>query len=614
MTDADIDRMAEGCHGDLFRCLGAHPLGDDGVAFAVWAPNASAVSVVGDMNAWTPAAAPLNGHRGVWTGVVASARQGQRYKFRIENGAWFADKADPFAAATEVDGNASVIVASTHRWKDEAWRRERGRRLADDAPVSIYEVHLGSWRRRHDGSFYNYREIADALADHVVAHGFTHVEFMPLMEHPFYGSWGYQVSGYFAPTSRYGTPDDLRALVDTLHQRGVGVIFDWVPSHFPDDPHALGSFDGTHLYEPADPRRRRHPDWNSLLFDYARPEVRSFLLSSARYWLEEFHGDGLRIDAVASMLYLDYSRPDGEWLPNEHGGHENLDAISFLRQLNDYVYAVFPDVQTIAEESTAWPLVTAPAADGGLGFGYKWDMGWMHDTLAYLARDPIERKWHHGALTFRAVYAGSEHFVLPLSHDEVVHGKGSLAAKMHGDDWRRRAQLRLLFGYQWTIPGKKLLFMGSELGEWREWSHEGQLDWWLLDDPAHSGIARWVGDLNRLLRRPEFHRRDDGSGFRWMDADDADRSTLVYERHAGDDDTTAVVVANFTPEVWLNYRIGVPRGGWWEETLNSDAEIYGGSGQGNLGGVDAVPVPMHDRRWSITVTVPPLAIVVFTPR
>jgi 1,4-alpha-glucan branching enzyme len=483
------------------------------------------------------------------------------------------------------------------------------------SPISIYEVHLGSWRRvpEEGGRPLTYREMAPLLADYVERMGFTHVEFLPIMEHPFYGSWGYQITGYFAPTSRYGTPQDLMYLIDSLHQRGIGVILDWVPSHFPDDGHGLAYFDGTHLYEHADPRQGFHPDWHSFIFNYGRHEVRSFLMSSATFWLDVFHADGLRVDAVASMLYLDYSRGAGEWVPNAYGGNENLEAIGFLRRFNTEVYKEHPDVMTIAEESTFWPMVSRPTYVGGLGFGFKWDMGWMHDTLAYMAQDPIYRKHHHDKLTFRMLYAFSENFALPLSHDEVVHGKGSLLGKMPGDDWQRFANLRLLFGYQVAQPGKKLLFMGGEIGQWREWNHEGSLDWHLLDEPRHAGLQRWVADLNRLYRaEPALHELDcQPAGFEWVDCHDADQSVVCFLRRGKRGSEVFLMAFNFTPVPRTSYRIGVPRGGTWREVLNSDAREYGGSGWGNLGGVEAAPAPFHGRPCSINVTLPPLAVVFF---
>jgi len=626
LTDQDIHLFNEGTHLALADKLGAHPAVVDGVEgtfFAVWAPNAAAVSVIGDFNGWRPFGDALRprGTSGLWEGFVGDVRRGARYKYHLVSrlDGYRVDKADPFAFHDEVPPEtASVVWSLEHEWGDGAWMAGRAERNALAAPVAIYEVHLGSWRRvpAEGNRSLGYREIAPLLADYVAAAGFTHVELLPLMEHPFFGSWGYQTTGYFAPTSRYGTPQDLMFLIDHLHQRGIGVILDWVPSHFPTDQHGIGFFDGTHLYEHGDPRQGFHPDWNSFIFNYGRNEVRSFLLSSALFWLERYHADGLRVDAVASMLYLDYSRRPGEWIPNKHGGRENLDAIDFLRRLNASVYERCPGAQTFAEESTAWPMVSRPTYVGGLGFGMKWDMGWMHDTLAYMAHDPVHRKFHHGQLTFRMMYAFSENFVLPLSHDEVVYGKGSLLAKMPGDDWQKRANLRLLLGYMYTQPGKKLLFMGGEFGQWREWNHDASLDWHLLEEPRHAMLLRWVRDLNTAYRGvPALHALDTSpAGFAWVDCNDAEQSALVYLRRAGGGTDVVIVACNFTPVPRRNYRIGVPGAGRWEEILNSDATLYGGSGQGNLGGAVAAPVPWHGRLRSINVSLPPLAMVAFRGR
>ncbi len=623
LTDQDLYLFNEGTHLGLADRLGAHPAirdGAEGVIFAVWAPNAAEVSVIGDFNDWRPSRDQLRPRAtsGIWEGFVPDVRRGARYKYHVvsrQNG-YRPDKADPVGFFHEVPPDqASVVWSLEYEWSDGAWMETRRARNGLDAPMAIYEAHLGSWRRvpEADDRSLGYREIAAPLADYVASAGFTHVELLPIMEHPFYGSWGYQTTGYFAPTSRYGTPQDLMYLVDHLHQRGIGVILDWVPSHFPTDEHGIGFFDGTHLYEHGDPRQGLHPDWNSFIFNYGRNEVRSFLLSSALFWLERYHADGLRVDAVASMLYLDYSRRAGEWIPNVHGGRENLEAIDFLRRLNASVYERCPAVQTVAEESTAWPMVSRPTYLGGLGFGMKWDMGWMHDTLAYMAREPIHRKHHHGQLTFRMIYAFSENFVLPLSHDEVVHGKGSLLAKMPGDDWQKRANLRLLLGYMYTQPGKKLLFMGGEFGQWREWNHDASLDWHLLEAPGHAMLLRWVRDLNTAYRgEPALHELDTNpAGFDWIDCNDAEQSVLVYLRRGRSASDVVVVACNFTPVPRRNYRIGVPTAGRWAETLNSDASLYGGSGQGNLGGVATAPVPWHGRPQSINVTLPPLAMVVF---
>ncbi|HYU35643.1 MAG TPA: 1,4-alpha-glucan branching protein GlgB [Thermoanaerobaculia bacterium] len=621
ITEHDLYLFNEGTHFRLWEKLGAHPgtneEGDEGFWFSVWAPNAERVSVIGDWNGWDNRDDPLalRGSSGIWELFVPGVEPGARYKFHVESRfrGYRADKADPFAFHTEVPPHqASVVWDLGYEWGDAGWMAGRGDKQSLAAPMSIYEVHLGSWRRvpEEGNRSLTYREIAPLLAAHVKQLGFTHVELLPVMEHPFYGSWGYQSTGYFAPTSRYGTPQDFMFLVDHLHQNGIGVILDWVPSHFPTDEYALGFFDGTHLYEHADPRQGFHPDWQSYIFNYSRNEVRAFLTSSALFWLETYHADGLRVDAVASMLYLDYSRKAGEWIPNRFGGRENLEAIQLLRTMNEEVYETFPEAQTIAEESTAWPMVSRPLYVGGLGFGFKWDMGWMHDTLKYLAHDPIHRKYHHNEMTFRGIYAFTENFVLPLSHDEVVHGKGSLAGKMPGDHWQKLANLRLLYGYMWAQPGKKLLFMGGELAQYKEWNHDASLDWNLLDDESHAGVFRWLEDLNRLLREdPALHELDvSPDGFEWIDANDAENSVFSFLRKAKEGDPV-VAVLNCTPIPHDNYRIGVPGGGHWREILNSDASRYGGSNRGNMGGVEAVPVPLHGRTHSLTLTLPPLGVV-----
>jgi 1,4-alpha-glucan branching enzyme len=624
LTSVDLHLFNEGTHSRLYEKLGAHVLdweGATGVYFSVWAPNATAVSVIGDFNGWDDHQHPLItvGSSGIWEGFVAGARPGQHYKFWISPrvGPGPLVRGDPVAFLCEsAPRTAATIWDLAYDWGDSVWMERRASVNSLEAPIAIYEVHLGSWMRvpeEGDRSL-TYRELATRLADYVSSMGFTHVEFMPVMEHPFYGSWGYQVTGFFAPTSRYGTPQDFMYLVDTLHQRGIGVILDWVPSHFPADEHGLASYDGTHLYEHADPRLGVHPDWGGRIFNFGRHEVRSFLLSSALFWLDRYHADGLRVDGVASLLYLDYSRRPGEWLPNRYGGRENLDAVSFLRQLNEAVYARHPDVQTIAEESTAWPMVSRPTYVGGLGFGFKWDMGWMHDTLKYMRLDPVYRKFHHDTLTFRALYAFNENFVLPLSHDEVVHGKGSLLGKMPSDDWRKFANLRLLYAYMYLSPGKKLLFMGDEFGQWREWDHDRSLDHHLLADERHLGLQRLVGDLNALYRSlPELHQTDaDPSGFEWLDCHDSESSTLSFLRRSHDGERLCIVVCNFTPVPRQNFRIGAPAAGWWREVMNSDAREYGGSGHGNLGGAATAPIPSHGHPQSLVLTLPPLGAVALT--
>ncbi|MBL8636044.1 MAG: 1,4-alpha-glucan branching protein GlgB [Myxococcales bacterium] len=628
LSETDLYLLNEGRHLRLYQKLGAQLIADGthaGCHFAVWAPNAERISVLGDWNDWQPDRSPLRslGPSGVWQGFIADVQEGQRYVYQVTSryGGYQVDKADPFAFSAQVPPEkASVVTRLDYKWNDEAWLRNRRTHNALSAPQSIYELHLGSWRRNANGQLLSYRQIAPLLVEHVVKMGFTHVELLPLQEHPFYGSWGYQSTGYFAATSRYGSPQDLMFLIDSLHQAGIGVILDWVPSHFPSDAHGLGFFDGTHLFEHQDPRLGFHPEWHSLLFNYGRSEVRSFLLSSALFWLDRYHIDGLRVDGVASMLYLDYSRKEGEWIPNRFGGKENLDAVSFLRQLSEDVYREYPDVQTIAEESTSWPMVSRPTSQGGLGFGMKWDMGWMHDTLKYLALDPVHRRHHHNLLTFRGMYAHSENFVLSLSHDEVVHLKGSLLQKMggpHADPWQKRATLRLLFGYQFALPGKKLLFMGAELGEWREWNHDGSLDWTLLDRPEHAGIARFVADLNKVYRQqPALSCRDfDPSGFRFLSADDRDQSVLSFVRIGDTPQDTVVIVCNFTPVPRDHYPIGVPCAGFWQEILNSDATAYGGSGLGNLGGLTASPCSPDALEagmpYRLSACLPPLAVVYF---
>ncbi len=624
LTEQDLYLFNEGSHFHLYTKLGSHPLtvqDQAGTYFAVWAPNARQVCVKGDFNGWSNHRHPLKlkDQSGIWEGFIPGVRKGAHYKYRIlaSNG-YEGDKADPLAFQQEIPPETASIVWDTdYTWQDQDWMQGRAQGQNLETPISIYEVHLGSWMRKpeEDNRPLTYREMAPRLAAYVKQMGFTHVELLPITEHPFYGSWGYQTTGYFAPTQRYGTLQDFQYLVEMLHQHGIGVILDWVPSHFPTDGHGLSYFDGTHLYEHEDPRQGFHPDWGSLIFNYGRHEVVSFLISSAFFWLDQCHIDGLRVDAVASMLYLDYSRKQGEWIPNQYGGRENLEAIAFLRRFNEAVYQHFPGVQTIAEESTSWPQVSRPLYVGGLGFGLKWDMGWMHDTLKYMAEDPIHRRYHHGKLTFRMLYAFHENFVLPLSHDEVVHGKGSLINKMAGDEWRKFANLRLLFGYMYAQPGKKLIFMGGEFGQWQEWGHDRSLDWHLLDLPRHRGLQQWVMDLNYLYQREgalyrwDFHPH----GFEWIDCNDSENSVIVACRHGDPEhgDHDIVIVCNFTPVPRHDYQIGVPQAGFWQEVLNSDAEIYGGSGLGNWGGQAASTLPCHGRSYSLFLTLPPLAILYF---
>jgi len=555
---------------------------------------------------------------GIWEGFIPHIKQGTLYKYHIVSkyNHYEVDKGDPYAFYWEVSPKtASIVWDLSYEWKDSAWMTNRYKSNNLQSPFSIYEVHLGSWRRvpEENNRFLTYREMADYLVKYVKDMGFTHVEFMPLMEHPFYGSWGYQTLGYFAPSSRYGTPQDFMYLIDCLHQHGIGVILDWVPSHFPNDEYGLAYFDGTYLYEHAEPKKRFHPEWNSYIFNHGRYEVRAFLISSALFWLEKYHIDGLRVDAVASMLYLDYGRKEGEWVPNEYGGRENLDAICFLQKFNEIVYKNHPDIQTIAEESTAWPMVTRPTYVGGLGFGMKWNMGWMHDTLEYFSKEPIYRKYHHNQLTFSIWYAFSENFLLPLSHDEVVHGKGSLLSKMAGDDWQKFANLRLLFGYMYTHPGKKLLFMGGEFGQWQEWYHEESLHWHLLEYPHHQGIQKWIRDLNHFYRNePALYELDfQPEGFEWIDFSNWEESIIIFVRRDKSTKDIILVVCNFTPVPRYNYRVGVPEGGFWKEALNSDAQVYGGSGHGNLGGAEAAPIPWHGKNYSLSLTLPPLGVLIF---
>jgi 1,4-alpha-glucan branching enzyme len=616
LGELDLHLIGEGRHEELWRVLGAHVREIDGTtggSFAVWAPNARGVRVIGDFNYWDGRAHPMRslGGSGVWELFVPGVGDGTRYKYAIcgRDDVW-REKADPMANATELPpATASVVFTERHQWGDSDWLTSRASKELVHEPVSIYEVHLGSWRPG-----LSYRELATELTAYVTDLGFTHVEFLPVAEHPFGGSWGYQVTSYYAPTSRFGSPDDFRYLVDALHQAGIGVLLDWVPAHFPRDDWALAQFDGTALYEHADPRRGAHPDWGTLIFDYGRTEVRNFLVANAVYWLEEFHVDGLRVDAVASMLYLDYSREDGQWTPNQYGGRENLDAISFLQEVNATCYKRVPGITIIAEESTAWPGVTRPVHLGGLGFGFKWNMGWMHDTLSYLRHDPIHRQYHHNELTFSLIYAFSENFILPLSHDEVVHGKGSLIGKMPGDEWRRFAGLRSLLAYMWAHPGKQLLFMGSEFGQGSEWSADNGLDWWVLDFEVHQGVQKLSRDLNRLYREnPALWQLDTSpEGFGWIDANDAPGNVLSFLRF-GSDGAPLVCIANFSAMPHEGYHVGLPQAGQWREVLNTDAEVYGGSGVGNLGGVAATEEPRHGRPASARVTLPPLGVLWLAP-
>lgn len=614
-SESDAYYFREGTHTQLANVLGAH-LQDGGAAFAVWAPQATAVSVLGDFNGWNAEVNALERRgSGVWEGWVSGAWHGAKYQFQIRGDAGFQVlKADPFGIFQDTPPRTQSILWDLHYvWGDSDWMARRAAANSLQAPISIYEVHLGSWRRvaEQGNRSLTYNELGDQLIPYVKEMGFTHVELLPIMEHPFFGSWGYQTTGFFAPTSRYGTPQDFMRLIDRFHQAGLGVILDWVPSHFPNDEFSLGRFDGKPEYEPSDPRMAVHPDWNSFVFNYSRPEVRSFLLSSAMFWLDHYHADALRVDAVASMLYLDYSRRPGEWTPNQYGGRDNLDAIAFLRVLNEDVYGFHSDVQTIAEESTAWPQVSRPTFAGGLGFGFKWDMGWMHDTLDYFSSDPVYRRYRQNQLTFRSVYAFSENFVLPLSHDEVVYGKKSLLGKMPGDEWQKFANLRALFAYMYAQPGKKLLFMGGEFAQWSEWAHDGALEWALLDRAPHRSVRLLIGDLNWLYRsEPALHTQEHTpESFSWIDASNAEQNILIFRRCAVVPEKDVIVVCNLSPVPRSNYGIGVPHKGFWREILNTDSRAYGGSGQGNVGGVESLPVAMHGFFQSITIQVPPLAVI-----
>jgi len=622
ITDQDTYLFKEGNHFRLYEKLGSHIAnvdGEEGVYFAVWAPNAEQVLVMGDFNNWNRESHPLavrSDGSGIFEGFIPGLANGTAYKYHVVSkvNGYRVDKGDPFALHWETPpGTASIVWDIKYDWGDQGWMSRRAAANSLKAPFSIYELHFGSWRRvvEDKDRWLTYSEMADYLPDYIEEMGFTHVEFLPIMEHPFYGSWGYQTLGYFAPTSRYGAPQDFMHLIEVLHNRGIGVILDWVPSQFPSDEFGLTFFDGTHLFEHQDPKKGYQPEWNSYIFNHGRYEIRAFLISSALFWLDKYHADGLRVDAVASMLYLDYSRQEGEWIPNMYGGKENIDAIFLLRRFNEVVYTEYPDVQTIAEESTSWPMVSRPAYAGGLGFGMKWNMGWMHDTLEYFSKEPIYRKFSQNLLTFNIWYAFFENFILALSHDEVVYGKGSLLNKMPGDDWQKFANLRLLLGYMFGEPGKKLLFMGAEFGQRDEWYHEKSLDWHLLQYQLHQGVQRWVRDLNRFYRTERaVHELDFSSvGFEWVDFHDADSSVLAFLRKAESTDDIIMVAANFTPVPRHNYRLGVPRGGFWKEVLNSDSKIYGGSGQGNFGGVNSVPIPSHGKFESISLVLPPLGIL-----
>jgi 1,4-alpha-glucan branching enzyme len=623
ITNDDSHLFNEGSHFRLYDKLGAHVVqhaGESGTYFAVWAPNAEQVSVIGNFNDWDKTRQPLSAKAstGIWEGFVPGIGQGTLYKYHIRSrvSGYRVDKADPFSSFNEIPPRtASIVWDLDYRWNDREWMAKRQQHNRLDKPMAIYEMHIGSWRRvlEQGNRSLSYRELAAPLAEYLNHLGYTHVEFLPIMDHPFFGSWGYQITGYFAPSGNYGTPQDLMYLIDYLHQHDIGVIFDWVPSHFPTDEHGLAFFDGTHLYEHADPRQGYHPEWKSYIFNYGRSEVQSFLISNAMFWLDRYHVDDLRVDAVASMLYLDYGRREGEWIPNKYGGHENLEAINFIRRMNQDVYQHYPAIQTIAEESTSWPMVSRPNYLGGLGFGLKWDMCWMHDTLEYMSRDPVHRRYHHNKLTFRMIYAFHENFVLPLSHDEVVYGKGSLFGKMPGDRWQKFANLRALYGYMYAQPGKKMLFMGGEFGQPSEWAHDGSLPWELLNDSMHHGLKDWVSDLNRLYRDdPALYELDcDPGGFEWIDCDDAEHSVISLIRKGKSTKDLILVVCNFTPVPRYSYRLGAPRAGHWQELLNSDSARYGGSNMGNLGGVATVPVPLHARPHSVTLTLPPLSVSLF---
>ena len=621
--ESELEKMRCGMHSEMYQRLGAHldvVDGKAGVRFAVWAPNAREVSVLCDQTQWTHGRFWLHGGSdGIWSGFIPGVQPGNTYKYGLmTQSGQFTEKSDPYAFYWEMRPKSASIVYDLERyqWRDQAWMQHRQTVNWQEAPLSVYEVHLGSWKRPRDGRlFLNYRELAHQLVSYCQEMGYTHIQLLPITEHPYDGSWGYQTVGYFAPTSRFGSPDDFRYFVDHCHQAGIGVLVDWVPAHFPKDAHGLAQFDGTCLYEHEDPRQGFHPDWGTLVFNYGRYEVRNFLLSSARFWLDKYHIDGLRVDAVASMLYLDYSRKEGEWIPNQFGGRENLEAVQFLKDMNTMVHGEFQGILTIAEESTAWPGVSQPVYNGGLGFDMKWDMGWMNDTLRYFRRDPLYRSHHQGDLSFRMVYAFTEKFVVALSHDEVVHGKKSLLSQMPGDPWQKFANLRLLFGYQYMQPGKKLNFMGSEIGQWHEWAHEGELDWALLGQRFHDGLRLFLGDLNALYTNEKYLGTHDfrSDGFRWLQCDDTQNCVFAFVRNGARQEDQLICVFNFTPVPRPNYRIGVPNPGFYGEVINSDAGIYGGSNIGNLGGTQSEPIPLHGCQQSISIQLPPLSMVVFKP-
>ena len=625
LTDFDLHLLGEGAHYRNYEKLGAHLTeadGEAGVRFAVWAPNARSVSVIGDFNDWERESHPMKcrGDSGIWETFIPGIGEGENYKYFIRSNyqGYEAEKADPYAFAAEVRPRTASKVwdLGGYEWGDQRWMAQRGKLHQRNQPISIYEVHLGSWMRAPEGDgWLTYRDLAPRLAEYAVEMGFTHVELLPPTEHPFDASWGYQTVGYYAPTSRFGTPQEFMELIDVLHQADIGVIIDWAPAHFPHDPHGLAYFDGTHLYEHADPRQGHHPHWDTMIFNYGRREVTNFLIGNALFWLDRYHIDGLRVDAVASMLYLDYGREEGEWVPNQYGGNENLEAIDFIRRLNERVYAEHPDVMTCAEESTSWGMVSHPTYLGGLGFGYKWNMGWMNDILSYFSRDPIFRQYHHNDITFSMLYAFTENFILPFSHDEVVHGKGSMVGKMPGDEWQQFANLRALYAFLYAHPGKKLMFMGNEFGQRSEWNHSTSLEWHVLEYPFHSGVQRCVKDLNRLYRdEPALHELDgDWHGFEWVDCNDAAANVVSFLRLSGDPSETVLIVCNFAPVVRPDYRVGVPQGGRWREIFNSDAAVYGGGNVGNLGAIQSEDSSTHGRPATVSLTLPPLGVVMLKP-